>query len=173
MLGLAYDDLLQGRSYQARSVHFASPSFDAMINRDKPPAPLVKSPLMVDEALASIRQPLRVDSLSITNGHFRYCERLVIEPNPPCNVRGGEYVCRGPRKPGEPRAAINSGAGRSHGRRDNEGVMTIPVTSSDFSFHYSGSLSAMDLTRLNAFLEIAEHTRITSGSAQEADFETT
>ena len=29
----------------------------------------------------------------------------------------------------------------------------------------------MDLTRLNAFLEIAEHTRITSGSAQEAAFE--
>jgi hypothetical protein len=29
----------------------------------------------------------------------------------------------------------------------------------------------MDLTRLNAFLEIAEHTRIKSGSAQEAAFE--
>jgi hypothetical protein len=49
--------------------------------------------------------------------------------------------------------------------------MSIPITSSNLSFHYSGSLSVMDLTRLNAFLEIVEHTRITSGSAQEAEFE--
>ena len=50
-------------------------------------------------------------------------------------------------------------------------LMSIPITAPDFSLHYSGSLSAMDLTRLNAFLEIAEHTRIKSGSAQEAAFE--
>jgi hypothetical protein len=50
-------------------------------------------------------------------------------------------------------------------------LMTIPVASPDFSFHYSGSLSAMDLTRLNAFLDIAERTRIKSGSAQEASFD--
>jgi hypothetical protein len=50
-------------------------------------------------------------------------------------------------------------------------LMTIPITPADFSLHYSGSLSAMDLTRLNAFLEIAEHIRIKSGSAQEASYE--
>ena len=50
-------------------------------------------------------------------------------------------------------------------------LMTIPVTPRDFSLHYSGSLSAMDLTRLGAFLDIAERTRIKSGSAQEAAFD--
>ena len=50
-------------------------------------------------------------------------------------------------------------------------LMSIPINSTAFSLHYSGSLSAMDLTRLNAFLEIAEHTRIKSGSAQEAAFD--
>jgi len=50
-------------------------------------------------------------------------------------------------------------------------LMTIPLTSPDFSLHYSGSLSAMDLTRLDAFLDIAEHTRIKSGSAQAVTFE--
>jgi hypothetical protein len=50
-------------------------------------------------------------------------------------------------------------------------LMTIPITPPDFSLHYSGSLSAMDLTRLDAFLDIAEHIRIKSGSAQEAAFE--
>jgi hypothetical protein len=50
-------------------------------------------------------------------------------------------------------------------------LMTIPIQPPDFSLHYSGSLSAMDLTRLDAFLGIAEHIRIKSGSAQEASFE--
>jgi hypothetical protein len=49
--------------------------------------------------------------------------------------------------------------------------ISIPITPPDFSLHYTGSLSAMDLTQLDAFLEIAEHTRIKSGSAQAAAFE--
>jgi hypothetical protein len=50
-------------------------------------------------------------------------------------------------------------------------LMSIPIAPSDFSLHYSGSLSAMDLTRLDAFLDIAEHTRLKSGTVQEAAFE--
>ena len=50
-------------------------------------------------------------------------------------------------------------------------LMTIPITLPNFSLHYSGSLSAMDLTRLGAFLDIAEHIRLKSGSAQEVTFE--
>jgi hypothetical protein len=49
--------------------------------------------------------------------------------------------------------------------------MSIPITPPSFALHYSGSLSAMDLTRLDAFLDIAEHTRIKSGSVKEAAFE--
>jgi hypothetical protein len=49
--------------------------------------------------------------------------------------------------------------------------MTIPIAPPDFSFHYSGTLSAMDLTRLGAFLDIAERTRIKSGSAQATAFD--
>ena len=33
-------------------------------------------------------------------------------------------------------------------------LMTIPVTPAEFSLRYSGSLTAMDLTRLDAFLEV-------------------
>ena len=73
---------------------------------------------------------------------------------------------------GEATAAIQL---RGQGDLMNAGTMkvgmTIPIQPPDFSLHYSGSLSAMDLTRLDAFLEIAEHTRIKSGSAQEASFE--
>jgi hypothetical protein len=144
-----------------------------LINRDKPPEPFVKSPLMVHEALASIRQPLRIDSLSISNGQFRYCERLAVGADPAVVTFGAVSLSvEGIANRGEPTAAIQlRGQGDLMDAGTMRVVMTIPVTSPDFSLHYSGSLGAMDLTRLNAFLEIAEHTRIKSGSAQEAVFE--
>jgi hypothetical protein len=173
VLGLAYGELLQGKSYRARSVHFSGPSFDALVNRDKPPKPFVKSPLMVHEALAAIRQPLQVDSLSITNGHFEYCERLAVGADPAVLTFGAvSLFVEGIANRGEANAAIQL---RGQGDLMNAGtmkvLMTIPIQPPDFSLHYSGSLNAMDLTRLDAFLDIAEHTRIKSGSAQEAAFE--
>ena len=171
--GLAYDELLQGRSYRARSVLFSSPSFDALINRDKPPKPFVRSPLMVHEALASIPQPLQVSGLSITNGRFRYCERLALGAEAGVLTVGAvSLAIDGIANRGEATAAIQV---RGQGDLMNAGTMkvqmSIPIASSNFSLHYSGSLSAMDLTCLDAFLGIAEHTRIKSGSVQEAAFE--
>jgi hypothetical protein len=173
VLGLAYGELFQGKSYRARSVHFSRPSLDTLINRDKPPKPFVKSPLMVHEALASIQQTLQIDSLSITNGQFRYCERLAVGADPAVVTFGAVSLSvEGIADRGEPTAATQL---RGQGDLMDAGtlriLMTIPVTSPDFSLRYSGSLGAMDLTRLNAFLEIAEHTRIKSGTAQEAAFE--
>ncbi|MGA2865051.1 MAG: hypothetical protein ABSF95_11270 [Verrucomicrobiota bacterium] len=173
VLGLAYGELLQGKSYRARSVHFSRPTFDALVNRDKPAEPFVQRPLMVHEALAAIRQPLQVDSLSITNGHLRYCERVAVGADPAVLTFGAVSLsAAGIANRGGAAAAIQL---RAQGDLMNAGtmkvLMTIPVTSRDFSLHYSGSLSAMDLTRLDAFLDIAEHTRIKSGSAQEAAFE--
>jgi hypothetical protein len=173
VLGLAYGELLQGKEYRARSVHFSNPSFDALLNRDKPPQPFVKSPLMVHEALASIRQPLQIDSLSITNGHLTYCERLVVGADPAVLTFGAVSLSvEGIANRGQPAAAIQlRGQGNLMDAGTLKVLMSIPITPPDFALHYSGSLSAMDLTRLNAFLEIAEHTRIKSGSAQEAAFE--
>jgi hypothetical protein len=173
VLGLAYGELLQGKSYRARSVHFSRPSFDALVNRDKPVEPFVKSPLMVHEALAAIRQPLQVDSLSITNGHLTYCERLADRADPAVLTFGAvSLIVEGIANRGQATAAIQlRGQGELMDAGTMKVLMTIPITPPDFSLHYSGSLSAMDLTRLDAFLDIAEHTRIKSGSAQEAAFE--
>ena len=128
---------------------------------------------MVHEALAAIRQPLQVDSLSITNGHLTYRERVVAGADPGVlTVAAVNISAAGIANRGEATAAIQV---RGQGDLMNAGtmkvLMSIPITSSNFSLHYSGSLSAMDLTRLNAFLEIAERTRIKSGSAQDAAFE--
>lgn len=173
VLGLAYGELLQGKSYRARAVLFSRPTFEALVNCDKPAKPFVKSPPMVHEALAAIRQPLQVDSLSITNGHLSYCERVVAGGDSGVlTVAAVNVSAEGIANRCEAPAAILLRAqGDLMGAGTIKVLMTIPVASPDFSLHYSGSLSAMDLTRLDAFLDIAEHTRIKSGSAQEAAFE--
>jgi hypothetical protein len=173
VLGVAYSDLLQGRAYRAKSIHCFRPSFDALVNRDKQVKPFSESPLMVHQALATIRQPLRIDRLSITNGALTYRERLVAGAAPGVLTFGAvSMAVQGIANRGEASATVEI---RAQGDLMNAGLlkvlMTIPVTSPAFSLHYAGSLSAMDLTRLDAFLDITTHTRIKSGSAQEAAFE--
>jgi hypothetical protein len=173
VLGVAYGELLQGKSYRAGSVRFSGPTLEVLVDRDKPLGPVVKSPLMVHEALAAIRQPLQVDSLSITNGRLRYCERLVAGADPAVlTISGANLLAEGIANRGAAPAAIQV---RAQGELMEAGtlqvLMSIPITPPDFSLHYSGSLGAMDMTRLNAFLDIAEHTRIKSGTVQEAAFE--
>lgn len=87
--GLVYGELLRGDSYSARSVQLFRPSFEALVNLDKPTQPFVKSPLMVHEALAAIPQPLQIDSLAVTDGNHqlpvplvRLQRRLWSFPNP-------------------------------------------------------------------------------------------
>ena len=173
VLGLDYGDLLLGKAYRTRSILLTSPYMDALSNCDKPRPPFVRSPLMVHEVLAAIRLPFELNRISITNGYLRYSERLVANDDPgvltfeDVNISAKEVTNRSKSK--------NSIQLHGEGIFMNEGLlkiqMTIPVVSPDLSFHYSGSLSAMDLARLNAFLDIMEHTRIKSGSAQEASFE--
>jgi hypothetical protein len=171
--GLAYRELFQGKAYRARSVHFSRPTFETLVNRDKPPRPFVKSPLMAYEALASIRQPLQVDRLSITNGHIRYCKRLAVGAVP--GVLTFASVSMSVVGIANRGAASDVILLQTQGDLMDAGtlkvLMSIPIAPTDFSLQYSGSLSAMDLTRLDAFLDPAEHTRIKSGSVKDVEFE--
>jgi hypothetical protein len=173
VLGLVYGELLRGKSYVARSVHFSRPSFDALVNLDKPAQPFVKSPLMLNEALAAIPQPLNIDSLTVTNGNLRYCEQLGALTNPAVLTFSAVNIsAEGVGNCGEPSAAI-----RLHARGNlmDAGVLTmqmsIPIAPTNFSLRYSGSLAAMNLTNLNAFLDLDARTRIKSGTVDEAGFE--
>lgn len=172
VVGLAYGDLLQGRSYRARTVHLSRPSLDALVNRDKPVNTSGKRPLMVKEALASTGTPVQIDHLSITDGHIKYAERVVARSAPGVlTFTEVKMEAEDITNLGEKSAAISL---KAQGNLMDAGVlkvqMKIPLTSPDFSLHYAGSLSAMDLTRLNAFLDIAEHTRIKSGRAKQVTF---
>jgi hypothetical protein len=173
IFGLGYGDILNGRSYRAQSVHFSGPSIETLINRDKPRKPFVKSPPMLHEALALIRKPLEVGSLTITNAHVRYCERYAVGADPAVLTFGAASLSAlGVANRGDASVAIQL---QAQGDLMNAGtlkvVMSIPINSPDFSLRYSGSLGAMDLTRLDAFLDIAEHTRIKSGKVHQAAFE--
>lgn len=173
VLGLAYGEMLQGKSYRARSVHFSRPSLTTLVNRDKPSRPFHERRFMAQGFLASIRKPLQVDSLAITDGTLRYCERVIAGDAPGVLTIGAVSMSvEGLAN----RAGTNDAILlRAQGALMNAGVlkmqMTIPVASPDFSLHYSGSLGAMDMTPLNAFLDQAVRTRITSGYVQDVAFD--
>lgn len=172
VVGLAYGDLLQEKSYRAQAIHLSRPSLDALVNRDKPVKPSGKPQPMVNEALASIGLPVQLDHLRITDGHIKYAERIVAGSAPGVLtftevMMDAEDISNR----GEKSAAIRL---KAQGRLLDAGLlkvqMKIPLMSPGFSLQYSGSLGAMDMTRLNAFLESAERTRIKSGSVKQVTF---
>jgi hypothetical protein len=175
VLGLAYGELFQGKSYRARSIRFSAPSFDALVNLDKPAEPFVKSPLMLNEALAAIPKPLQIDNLTMTNGSLTYRERIVNRTNPgkltisAINISGDGIANRGD----ESAAIVLRAQGNLMEAGTIKLLMSMPISPVDFSLHYSGSLSAMDLTSLDPFLDIDALTRIKSGNVQDASFEIT
>jgi hypothetical protein len=116
---------------------------------------------------------LRIDRISISDGRLTYRERLVVGADPGVLTFGAVSMsAAGITNRGGASTAILL---RAQGDLMDAGmvkvVMSIPIAPPDFSLHYSGSLSAMDLTRLDAFLAIAGHTRIKSGTAKEASFD--
>lgn len=171
--GLAFGDLLQGKSYRAGAIHLSRPSLDALVDRDKPVKTSGEPPLMVDEALAAIGPPMQIDHLSITDGRIDYAERVVPRAKPGVlTFTAVGMDAAGITNRGGGAAAIRLNA---QGKLMDAGVLQvrvkIPLSSPVFSLQYAGSLAAMDLTRLNAFLEVAELTRIKSGRVGKVMFD--
>jgi hypothetical protein len=170
--GVDWPGIFQGKNYHVRSVRADAAVLDILLNRDKPYDYKSPSPLMPAEFLSSIKEPLQIDTISITRGHLKYAERLVVGATPGVltfnNVHMLMEGIRNDAKNGIPLTIV------AQGNFMNSGLMkvhlVIPVLSSHLTFHYSGSLSAMDLAKLNPFLEIAEHTRIKSCSLQGATY---
>lgn len=171
--GLEYAELLQGKAVRARAVAFSQPSFDASVDCDRPVPPLVRSPLLPNEALALLPIPLQLDSLSIINGHLAYRERTAAGAPPGLlTIATVNMSVEGIANRGGASSAIQLLAqGELMGAGTLKVQMLMPLSARGLSLHYSGSLGRMDLTRLDAFLENAEHTRITSGTANEASFD--
>jgi len=169
--GVDWPGLFQGKTYHIRSVHAEDALLNILLNRDKAYDYSSPSPLMPGELLLSIKESLRIDTLRITRGHFIYAERLEIGAKPGVLTFTNVNMLMVGISNYPKTAPITILA---QGNFMNAGLMkarlVIPVQSSHLTFHYSGSLSEMDLAKLNPFLEIAEHTRIKSCSLQEANY---
>jgi len=171
--GLSYPELLAGTAYRAHSIQLSGPSLDALVNRDKPEDPVTKPGVMLHEALAKLGKVVELDVLTLTNGQVNYGERRTATKPPGVLTFGAvQLSATGLVSPAPTGTAMSI---QAQCKLMNAGTlkvaMSLPVVSPDFSLSYSGSLSAMDITRLNAFLEEAEYIRISSGRATSVDYD--
>ncbi len=171
--GLLFADLLEKQSFQAHEIQILWPKLNVLANLEKPDIPFVKSPLMLAEALASIERAIKIDSLLINDGQLVYCERVGARAPPGVlTFTGVEMSAQGICSRAQPAASVViSAQGKLMSKGLLKMVMTIPPKENDFSLQVSGSLEAMDLTVLNAFLENVEHIRLKSGRVQDLVYE--
>lgn len=172
IMGLDCLALLQGKVYNARSINIHDVFADILVNMDKPYNKNSSNPKMPNEALSSMKEIVKVDTLKIINGELKYCERFAVKEVPgiitfnKVNVSVNGIA----NHTAHPDTAVIHADGLFMNSGTMKLFMTIPLTSTDFSLRYSGSLSTMDVTKLNAFIEPSEHQRIKSGILQSAAF---
>jgi hypothetical protein len=172
VLGLAYDEMLRGRSNRARSIRFSRPVFDAYVNRDKISDPARPRPLMVHEMLAALPQPLQVDSIAVVDGAVSYRDRVIAGDTPGvlsfANV--GLSVAGLANRTGDGDTIRLRAQGNLMGAGVLKIRMSMPVAEPDFALSYSGSLGAMDATCLNEYLDVSVRTRLKSCQVDDVAF---
>jgi hypothetical protein len=171
--GLSCLELLQGKVYHARSAHIRDPFLDVLINKDKPVARDTVGPPMPNETLALMEQTIEIDSLDIWNGGLQYGERFAPGSKPAVIMLDSMQVSvLGIDNHGDASDTVVIRAeGEFMKSTEMNILMSIPISSPEFSFEYSGSVGRMDLSVLNSFLETAEQMRIKTGVLQLATFE--
>jgi hypothetical protein len=173
VMGLACLELLQGKSYRARSVHIQDALLDILVNKYNPDSRDTSGPFMPNEILCSIKKTLQVDSLSFKNGWLKYSEGFVLGSRPAFVTFDNMQVLaeRIANNGGRDAVLVIHAQAKFVDAGTMKVLMRIPVASPEFSFHYSGSLSKMDLSPINSMLEISDQMRIKTGVLQEATFD--
>ena len=172
IVGLDYLSLLKGNIYKARNISIYNMFADILVNMDKPYDLNSSNPEMPNEIFSSMKETVSIDSLKIINGQLNYRERFAVEAIPgivtfkKVNVSVHEISNNKIR----PDTTIIHGEGLFMDFGKMKLDMAIPLATKDFSLRYSGSLSTMDVTVLNSFIEAGEHQRIKSGDLQSASF---
>ena len=172
ILSLDCLSLLQGNSYKAGSININNVFVDILVNMDKPYNKNSTKPQMPNEFLSSMKEIVKVDSLKIINGRLKYCEQYDVKASPGVitfdkvniSVRGIANHTD------HPVNAVIHGKGIFMNSGTMKLFMAIPLASKNFSLKYSGSLSEMDVTKLNSFIVPTEHHRIKSGVLQCATY---
>jgi hypothetical protein len=171
--GIAFLALLEGNGATARSITIRGAVLDIVVNKEKPGAVDTTRSPMPNEILSLTRKILRVDTVRVADARLQYGERFAVGAAPAWITFDGLQVTA--------EGTMGQGTGgdtvvvRAEGTFMKAGYMrirtSIPVTTQDPSFRYSGTLSRMELGALNPFLETAEQIRITSGVLEAAAFD--
>lgn len=170
--GLDFMSFLKGNTYSARKINLQDVFADILLNKDKLGEENLSAPQMPNELLSSIKEIIKVDSLEISNGNLKYSERFAVNAVPGIitfnkfniNVSGISNHTA------QPETTIIRGDGLFMNSAAMKIFMALPLASKEFSFRYSGSLSKMDLSELNVFLEPVENRQIKSGVIQSATY---
>ena len=171
--GVAVRDLAEGKAYRARSATIQDALLDVMVNKDKPNTVHSSRPIMPGEMLASMQESLRVDSLIVLNGRMVYKERFAVGEKPArITFDNIQMQIAGISNDGDSSVPV---VVHAQWNLANAGVMKLlmffPVASPDWTFQYSGSLAAMELSALNPFLEVSDLMRVKEGSLQGVTFD--
>lgn len=140
IMGLDCLALLEGKIYKARSVRVYDIFTDILINMDKPYDKNSTNPQMPNEALTSMKQIVKIDSLKIINGRLKYCERFAIGATPGVITfnKINVSVSRITNDTAHPDTAIINAGGIFMNSGTMKLFMAIPLTSKNFSLQYSG-----------------------------------
>jgi hypothetical protein len=171
-MGVGCLALLQGQQSSARSAIIGDARIDILIDKYKAVERDTARPLMPNDLLRLIARTITVDSVVLHNGGMLYGEQYRKASQPAVITLDSMQVSiRGidihPRDSG---AVLIYADGDFMKSARMHLLMSIPLSSQEFSFHYSGALRGMDLSALNGFLETAEQMRITAGVLQGATF---
>jgi hypothetical protein len=158
--------------YRIHFVQLQQPSFDFLVNRDKPIPPRIKKNLMPNQMLNSIDGKLQIDSLQLEDGKLEYKERFAVKAKPSMisinhiHLEGKQIKnhCLP-----EDTAYFNAHADFMEGSKMKINLLFMPGAP-QFSLIYGGSLGPMEINQLNRYLIIGEHKKIKTGTLQEAVF---
>jgi hypothetical protein len=171
--GVPFAGVLRGENIRARSLRCQDVSADVLINKDKPSVENARRPRMPSEILSSMKDTVGLDSLIITGCRLKYSERFVRGRNPATLTfdRVQVLVTGVASHAGADAEADIQARGTFMGGGTITMAMSIPLSGPQFSFGYSGSLSGMDLSRLNPWIGPSDQTRIKSGMLGSASFD--
>jgi hypothetical protein len=172
IIGLDFMSFLRGNTYSARKINLQDVFADILLNKDKPGEENLSAPQMPNELLSSIKEIIKVDSLEISNGNLKYSERFAVKSVPGIITfnKFNIYVSGIANHIVQPETTIIRGDGLFMNSASMKIFMALPLASKEFSLRYSGSVSRMDLAKLNIFLEPVENRRIKSGVIQSATY---
>jgi hypothetical protein len=162
--------LWQQTVYSAGSIDIVNPSVDVLVNKDKPLNEDDPYPSMPHEFLSTIRTPMQIGTLRVTNGSVQYGERFAVrEEGAALAADSIGVVAEGIANQAVAGAMTSIHAqGRFMKACTVDVTIAMPCASQALSLRYSGSMSRMEMSVFNSWLEPAEHKRIKSGVLESA-----